>query len=457
MLQQHAKLSDPNYTRDLGDGLILRWSTQRDSEDIGYLNSFVFRNSPQEPLNEMMASLMRDIMNGQHLMMSPGDFALVEDTRRKKHPLVAGTCLWRQTWEYEGIPFVIGRPEIVATDPDYRNRGLVRAIFELIHARSEAEGHLAQGITGIEYFYRQFGYEYALDLDVRRITHFALIPKAQEGMPEPFTLRDAVEEDIPLIQQLYDQHRKQYPVSTRVDEGWWRYQIRSLGKLNVDDYWHILMIIDREDAAQGYVITPRAYWRQNLGIYDLATVLGLNLQVLMPPLLRALQAHAQHVPAGRPGDGPVDTFSFRLGVKHPAYAVLGKELAFEPQLPYAWYVRVPDLPKFIKHIAPALEVRLANSPVAGYSGTLTFNFYRGGLQLEFAQGKLIGAENWRIPAWHPDADASFPPLVFLQLLFGRRSLTELQYAFPDVDAKNEVKLLLDTLFPANPSWAIPLG
>jgi GNAT superfamily N-acetyltransferase len=456
MLQKQDNLANPNYTRDLGDGLILRWSTPRDTEDIAYLNSSVFRNNPEEPLNEPLANLMREVMSGQHLMMSPGDFALVEDTRRTEHPLVAGTCFWRQTWEYEGIPFTIGRPEIVATDPEYRNRGLVRAIFELIHARSEAEGHLAQGITGIRYFYRQFGYEYALDLGVQRITHFALIPKSQEGVPEPYTLRDAAEEDIPLIQQLYDQYRTPYPVSTKIDESWWRYQIRSLGKVNVDDYWHIQMIVNTENVAQGYVITPRLRWRQSLSIYDLATVSSVNLQALMPSLLRALQTYAQRVPA-TPGAGPAESFSFRLGVKHLAYDVLGKDLAFEPQLPYAWYVRVPDLPKFIRHIAPALEARLANSALAGYSGTLTLNFYRGGLQIEFAEGKLTGAENWQIPLWHPGADAGFPPLVFLQLLFGRRSLEDLQYAFPDVEAKNEVELLLKTLFPASPSWVIPLG
>lgn len=456
MLQEKANLANPNYRRDLGDGLLLRWSTLRDTEDIAYLNSFVFRNGPNEPLNEPLANLMREVMSGQHLVMSPGDFAVVEDTRRKEYPLVAGTCLWRQTWEYEGIPFVIGRPEIVATDPDYRNRGLVRAIFELIHARSQAEGHLVQAITGIPYFYRQFGYEYALDLGVQRITHFALIPKAKEGIPEPYTLRNASEEDIPLIQKLYDSHRAPYPVSTKIDEGWWHYQIRSLGKVHVDDYWHIQMIIDTENVAQGYVITPRMRWRTSLPVYDLATAPGINLQTLMPSLLRALQAHAEHVPAA-PGTGPAEKLSFRLGVKHPAYDVLGKELTYEPQLPYAWYVRVPDLPKFLRHIAQALETRLANSALASYSGTLALNFYRGGVQLEFAEGKLTGVENWKIPPWHPGADADFPPLVFLQLLFGRRSLEDLAYAFPDVRAKNEVELLLRTLFPASPSWVFPLG
>ena len=146
-------------------------------------------------------------MRGDHPVMGSGDFGIVEDTRKEGNPLVACTCLWRHNWEYEGVPFAIGRPEIVGSDPAYRNRGLIRALFEMVHARSEAEGHLAQAITGIAYFYRQFGYEYALDLDGKRVTYLSLIPKLKEGESEPFTLREATVEDIPLVMEYYNRRR----------------------------------------------------------------------------------------------------------------------------------------------------------------------------------------------------------------------------------------------------------
>ena len=56
--------------------------------------------------------------------------------------------------------------------------------------------------------------------------------------------------------------------------------------------------------------------------------------------------------------------------------------------PYAWYMRVPDLPGFLRHIAPALEKRLANSVMAGHSGDLRLNFYHSQLRLTWTQGKL---------------------------------------------------------------------
>src|SRR5581483_1293817 len=106
-----AEAAHQSYRRDLGDGLLLRWSTSDDTENIAQLVGTVFRDRDDEPLNEPLGHLMRELMSGTHPVMGPGDFALVEDTRKQGNPLVACTCLWRHTWEYEGIPFTIGRPD----------------------------------------------------------------------------------------------------------------------------------------------------------------------------------------------------------------------------------------------------------------------------------------------------------------------------------------------------------
>ena len=45
-----------------------------------------------------------------------------------------------QTWSYAGIEFGVGWPELVATLPEYRQRGLIRTQFEEIHRWSEERG-----------------------------------------------------------------------------------------------------------------------------------------------------------------------------------------------------------------------------------------------------------------------------------------------------------------------------
>ncbi|HYA99550.1 MAG TPA: GNAT family N-acetyltransferase [Ktedonobacteraceae bacterium] len=445
---------DLNMTRDLGNGLCLRWSTPEDTEELAYLTSMVFRDSEDAPPNTNLGNLMREFMSGQHPLMGPRDFVIVEDTRRSEHRIVACTCYWSQAWEYEGIHIGLGRPEIVATDPAYRNRGLVRALFEEVHARSETQGDLAQGITGIGYFYRQFGYEYALNLGGRCTTNLSLIPQAKE--PEPYVLRDAGEADISFILSLYDRRRRESIVSMPMEERWLRYHIKTWNVIETDDNWHLQIVSDRAGTAMGFLLTPVVRWGRQVEVYACEIVPEANMQAVVPSILRAVAAQGAHLRA-KPGTEPLSEVSFNLGATHPVYEVLGSALTSRRYAPYAWYVRVPDVPRFLRHIAPVLERRLAESPLGRFTGELCITLYRGGLHLVFEDGTLMLVEPWRSPSYGGSEDAGIPPLVFLQLLFGYRSLDDLRFAFPDVWVKDEAELLLKTLFPMKPSWVLPIG
>ncbi|SRR5258706_4267289 len=263
-----------NYRRDLGDGLVLRWASTDDAERLALLVGTVFRDSADAPLNPRMMEFMRRHMRGGYPLVGPGDCALVEDTRHAARPIVACTFLWREEWSYEGIPFRIGRPENIATDPAYRNRGLVRAMIELVHARSAAEGHLVQAITGIPAFYRQFGYEYALDLHGRRVAYVALIPQAKAGAPDPYTFREATIADVPHIVELYNRHRADSIVWNHIPERYWRYLIEVWGPPDAPNDPTIMgvseriqMIVDTTGSVRGYAVLAAKRWGNDLQVY----------------------------------------------------------------------------------------------------------------------------------------------------------------------------------------------
>lgn len=172
----------------------------------------------------------------------------------------------------------------------------------------------------------------------------------------------------------------------------------------------------------------------------------------MPSVLRALHAAGLNIEPAQPDVPPLSELVFSLGTTHPIYEVLGEDVAHATEPPYAWYVRVPDLPALLLHLAPALEERLARSSVVGHTGELTLDFYRGGLRLVCEQGRLIVAEDWRAPLYGSTASCGFPPLVFLQVVFGHRSLEALRQAFPDVWVSEEARPLLKALFPTRPSF-----
>ena len=171
--------------------------------------------------------------------------------------------------------------------------------------------------------------------------------------------------------------------------------------------------------------------------------------------------------AGTPPGTRCTALSFwLLGTEHPLYGVYRFQ---EREGAYAWYARVPDVAAFLRAVAPALERRLAASPCAGHTGTLTLGFYTGGVRLTLGCGKISDVEAWRpditvqgLEFGRPSRDprrplATFPDLTFLQLLFGFRGLREIEAAFPDcVVRTQEARALLDALFPKAPSDIWPV-
>jgi GNAT superfamily N-acetyltransferase len=449
-------LAEATYVGDLGHGLIRRWSTAADTEKIGLLLSTVHRDSADEPLNLLSQDLARTLMGGNFPFMDAGDFAVIEDTAKPERPIVACTCLWRHSWRYADIPLIVGRPEYVATDPAYRNRGLVRRLFEMIHARSAAEGHLLQAITGITYFYRQFGYEYVLDLEGSRTVYFSQIPDKKGGEPEPYHLRPATLADIPLLQEFYNQQRGHSLLWHEPNASYWRWII---------NYWadpqepsraattrsikgrHMLVVDNQQRVVGSTWVRTRRWGRALAVVPNLSNAPDLDRPALVASLLRLLRDWGLQTPGNDPDTPPCSELRIDLGIDHPLYSLIGDKIALAVERPYAWYVRVPDLPAFLGQIAPVLEERLARSALAGYTGELKFDLHRGGLHFRFVQGKLSALEPWRQPAYGDESQAGAPPLVFLQLLLSYRSLAELMAFYPDVWAYDKNRLLVNTLFP----------
>lgn len=442
---------DPDFSQAIDDHLTLRWSRPEDTERIAEFVGTIFRPSADAPINDRMQTRVRMQMHGDHPLMGPQDYALVEDIATQQ--IVACACLWHHTWEYEGIPFGVGRPEYVAVDPAYRRRGLMRAVFALLHARSASLGHRVTVITGIPNFYRQFGYEYALDLEGMRVVSLSAIPAMKEGETEAFGWRDATVADIPQLMALHDHRRAGMLVSNELTAEHWHYQLTKPEPTSPAKQTAIKMLVDGAGVVVGYLHVGIKRWGANMVIFEMATAPQVNLRAMLPPILRQLQQLGQDVP-NMQNKEPMRGIGFMLGQADPVYDALGPELAPRYDPPYGWYVRVPDILGFLEMIKPVLERRIAASVLASYTGELKFDWYREGVRLAFAQGQLTAIEPWQAPPYGDEAQAGCPPLVFLQLLFGYRSLSELRHAFPDVWANDEAQLLLDVLFPKRQSYLV---
>jgi len=421
--------------RDLGDGLIVRRATPADIEPIIALFVEVFGE-------QQVGAEVRHVMSGVSPIGRLDLFTLVEDTRTGK--IVSAQCLLAKTCAYGGIPFPVGQPEFVATHPAYRRRGLIRAQMEAVHAWSEARGDLMQIIAGIPNYYRQFGYEMALDLDKMRIGFTSYVPKLKEGEPEPYRLRPATLDDVPLLVEIYTQAQQRYLVASLAGEAHWRAML--LRAESGDPFRLSVRVIATLDGAPlGYVI-HQSWLRgdHQVVVFGYELIPGVSWLPVTYSVLRYLCAVGEEF-AAREGK-TFGTFNFQLGVDHPVYAAV-PDLLPRTLRAYAWYVRIPDIPGFVRHIAPVLERRLAGSLLVGYSGELKISFYRDGLRLVFEQGRLATVDSW-LPEPGNQGGVAFPGLTFLQALLGYRSLDELEYAFPDcLHRSDEAQALIHALFP----------
>jgi hypothetical protein len=375
---------------------------------------------------------------------------VVEDTRAGV--IVSSVGLISQTWSYGGVPISVGQPELIGTRAEYRGRGLVRAQLDVVHGLSAARGQVVQAIDGIPWFYRQFGYEMALALRAGRVVD------AGNERPNPgFRFRPATERDAPLLARADGEGAARHLMTCRRDETLWRYEIggRSVG----NQYRSDVRIVETSDGRPGgfVVLVPRL-----LG----GTIWVIACEILpdfawhdvTPAVLADVEAVGNGYATGR-----VARVGFWLGDTHPIYRHAPRE---EP--PYAWYLRVADLPAFLARIAPVLDRRLSESPRAGHSGTVDVSFYRDGLRLTFDGGRLATVTPWQPPrnltgiergerTTAERAAAMFPGLSFLQLVFGYRGLDELEYAFADCLVRtDETRELLQALFPkcASNVWPV---
>jgi hypothetical protein len=442
------------FLKDLGNGLILRRASVEDTDELVAFNSEIHSDDwPQRP-DERVGAWTRDLMQRSHPTFKVDDFTVVEDTKTRR--IVSSMNLISQTWSYAGIPFGVGRPELVGTLPEYRNRGLVRAQFEVIHRWSAERGQKVQAITGIPYYYRLFGYEMAINLNSGRAGYRPNIPFLKEGEREPYEIRPALEADLGFISALYAQGCRRSLVSCIWDEALWRYELSGKSDQNVNRM-HLRIIETLAGDPVGFFAHPIMNWGSMMATIAYEVLPGCSLAAITPTVIRYLHSVGE-IYAVEDGGKKEDwsSFGFWLGGEHPVYEVLEGRLPFIRK-PYAYYIRVPDLPDFLRHIRPVLEQRLSTSAFSGYSGELKLTFYHTGLRLLFEKGRLITVGSWKpVPQGH-SGQAAFPGLTFLQMLFGYRSLEELAYAFPDCSCQDEIWGLLKALFPKQDSDLWPIS
>ena len=220
----------------------------------------------------------------------------------------------------------------------------------------------------------------------------------------------------------------------------------------------VISIIETSNAEKvGFITHPPFTWGDAMAVLRYEITAGFTWREVTPSVIRYLENIYNKYAPEHGEKKPFGAFGFWLGEEHPLYNVIPDSLP-RVRKPYAWYLRVVDIPAFLQLIKPAIEKRLAESSSSGYSGEIKITFYRDGIRLVIEKGRLSTIEAWKPMPYGHAGDAGFPPHTFLQLLFGYRTLEMLKTSFVDCwTDRDEFHVLLSALFPRQPSDVWPIS
>ena len=288
------------------DGLELRQAVEGDVDQIADLLEARGESSDAVDLRLMAGDIGLDgvavVVDGARVVSTA---ALLDETLRLRYP--GGR-----------LELAAGQVELVATDTEYEGRGLVRALMAWAHERSADRGHDLQVMIGIPYFYRLFGYEYAIDIaPARRVT----------GLPAPddaVTVRAACADDVAAIDRLQDGAQASADVTMPRSAAEWRWVLGA----DSSTTW----VAERDGSV---VATCRASGDDDLVLTEVAAVDRASADALLARL--------------RPSTVAV----------RPSVAAMWDHV-LEPYDGVAeqYYVRLPDVRAVLERWRPAFTARL---------------------------------------------------------------------------------------------------
>ncbi|KAF9157170.1 hypothetical protein DFQ26_009080 [Actinomortierella ambigua] len=436
-------------TVDIGDGLIMRWSTKDDLEDIEEFLAEAFRwialgrsfEDVETPApNQIAARIGARAVRGDHIVASEYDYAIVVDTRatvhgsNKRSKVVAGLYLQHHSGYFGDVELKIGGVEAVGTLEEYRSKGLIRKLMmELMLPTLDAEGHLIQIIGGIPHFYSAFGFEYALRFrDSATIKDLNAIPPrpkvGEKQEEEPFTLRPPTRQDIPYMARLA--HHTQLPgqpqIGLEYNDKYWEwtaftsleqassyYDSGRLTRIIVDattgkDVGVVVLGILATPSLEVFALEEGASYRDAV-FPVLRQVLDLARERFDKPLEEATEAAKKATTDEERANlllveyklPRISSLSLQFPECHPVRQLTRSIAPGNPNC-YRLYTRIPSYADLIMKTRPVLEQRLAKSAMAGLTARVQLDFYcraegqeGRGLEIVLERGQIIAAHPWK--------------------------------------------------------------
>jgi predicted N-acetyltransferase YhbS len=335
------------------------------------------------------------------------DLVFVED---KDGTVVSSLCVIPWTWSVAGVALPAGELGIVGTLPSHRRQGLIRTQVEYFRTRLAERGCLLSHLQGIPYYYRQFGYTYALPLNANVRLELRDVP----AEPAPAVdIRQASAADIPALAQLYAEAARDLDIHAVRDRAIWEYLFAHVRQRHGGR----VLACRRTGRPPARLLVPTDPCRRRRAEGRRSLALGHDTALAV---LQWLKARALRRP---PRAAPQFTRGSTL-------VRLARALGAHDRGAYAWQIHLPDVAALLRASDPRSSASCADSPFAGSSAYGRSGCTTETIVLRFAPG---GSRRWARRAGARGADP-LPARGFVRLLLDDATLEALHVQYPDAHA-----------------------
>jgi N-acetylglutamate synthase-like GNAT family acetyltransferase len=401
-------------------------------------NGFVMRNASRDDIPALLEHFKKvhgeGVVDQLRAMLEHYTRFSWEDSFIIENPdsneVVSCVILLQNAWSLDGIQVPTVEMEAVGTLDSHRYRGHIRLLNDEFERRAAQHHPVIQVIAGIPHFYRNFGYEYAAHMDGGYPVSQSLVPKLPEGEKEPVTFRAVRARNFKEFLRYRENHLP------------WRTWIRPLRPEDAS-YLIYEQTSPEQEAFFFYLVKEKgktvgvfylARWEKKVDIVELY----LDNYRHVDAVLRFAESRAQEwegipVRVAPPNQKQVREYVSALTqVKQ-----IGR---------YAWYIKIPSIPRFIETISPLFSDRVRETEFLGYTGELTVTTYREGYSLSFENGVFKGVteKSEKNPS---DYHLRIPRESLIRLLMGYEALDEITSHEPDVQCAAAMRPLVNILFP----------
>ncbi|MFX0055101.1 MAG: GNAT family N-acetyltransferase [Promethearchaeota archaeon] len=353
-------------------------------------------------------------------------------------------------WGYSGVTLRNLELGFVGTLPEYRKRGLVRALYKEFFEKELARGkYEISTIQGIPYYYRQFGYDFIIPAwrsVFLRTDQVPDVPSDDKPAWLRFTIGPARKSNLDSIMRLYEKMTARTLVSSVRDRKLWQIQEQQRREYEKEFTTYVVKdgkevegyfrLVARESAIQHSLSDP------GKGFLD---VIESSIRTY-DGVRRALQFLK---------DKCKEKSLYRIALSGAITSNLsqvGLDLGGNLSRGWKHQLRIPDMIRFLKRIRPVLQKRLQKTMFEGLTQEVTINTYRHCYVLNFQDGKIKQITDLGIHEDGKNLSFRAPPNDFVRLLLGQYSIEELNQHNTDFLVGGHVKSLITTLFPKQESF-----